>query len=578
MSKGEESIEGYTLISEIGKREHTMLYRVAHQDSEAILAVFHKRFARSAQFLKSLERLSILYQQLSHPNMLKVHRWNITKEPIYILMEPYEKPFSFDSSIKKSKKRKYLNALSSIIDKAHKSQHYHGGLSPEMIFQRSDGSLCVGGWGRYYFTSYEPINSFLAPEDTMGTRASDLYAMALISYKIISGTLPWEEKCSPTEIEDRKRRQELRPLTAFGFSESLAGVLNKALSNYPVNRYDNAADMNEAIQNPPHSARKNIKDERPPRIDLGKNKISWRRDARIILPLIGFFFLFCLSFYYFTSTKPHEAENNVKMRFKGKEQSTDKNFEKSNRVEANGVFFDFIEVPSGEATLGSLKTDTQSRFDETPHQALFNESFLLSQTEITVAQWNAVMKIEGEANAFPKTSITWMESILFCNALSKKMGKPESYLIDGDTVSWKKGTRGYRLPTEAEWEYAAKGKNNFLYAGGDLSDGVSWSVINSKGKIQQVALKKANSFSLHDMSGNASEWIWDWYSCPVKGGSCADPYPSEVTSSSRGVPAGTHRVIRGGSVADGRSRLRISSRNIMIPTDTSPYVGFRIAY
>jgi formylglycine-generating enzyme required for sulfatase activity len=300
--------------------------------------------------------------------------------------------------------------------------------------------------------------------------------------------------------------------------------------------------------------------------------------VKIIIPLFFFFFLFCLSFYYFTSTKPPESENNIKMRFKGKEQKTDQKFEKSNRVEVDGVFFDMIEIPSGESTLGALNTDTQSLFDEMSHRAFFNESFLLSQTEVTVAQWNAVLKQEGESNALPKTSITWMEAIRFCNALSKTMGKPEAYNIDGNTVTWKSGIRGYRLPTEAEWEYAARGKSSFLYAGSDLSDGVSWSVVNSKGKIQQVATKNPNTFSVHDMSGNVAEWVWDWYSCPTKGSTCPDPYPKEVTSASRGAPTGTHRVIRGGSVADARSRLRISSRDIMNPTNTSPYVGFRIAY
>jgi sulfatase modifying factor 1 len=249
-----------------------------------------------------------------------------------------------------------------------------------------------------------------------------------------------------------------------------------------------------------------------------------------------------------------------------------------------GIFFDFIEVPSGKSDLGALNTDTQARFDETLHKAVFSESFLLSQTEITHAQWNVVMK-EGEVErgeeeimAYPKTEISWFDTIRFCNALSKKMGKPEVYIIDGDTVTWKTGRRGYRLPTEAEWEYTARGKSSFLYAGADLSEGVSWSIVNSKGRVQQVASKKPNTLSLYDMSGNVAEWVWDWYPCPIKGNDCLEAYPADVSSSYRGVDAGTHRVIRGGSSADGRTKLRLSSRDIMTPAETSLYVGFRIAY
>ena len=188
-----------------------------------------------------------------------------------------------------------------------------------------------------------------------------------------------------------------------------------------------------------------------------------------------------------------------------------------------------------------------------------------------------VMDIDEAGGAYPKSRVSWFDAIRFCNRLSEKKGKPEAYVIDGDSVRWKKGVRGYRLPTNAEWEYAARGNEDYIYAGSDVANDVSWNITNSQGAIHQVASKKKNAFFLHDMSGNLAEWVWDWEPC-MQSEECTYSPPKTVKPSYGGVDSGTKRGIRGGSAMDGRSQGRLSSRSSMVPTESSESVGFRIVY
>ena len=571
------TVEGFSILDEIGKREHAILYRVAYNDDEAILAVFHKRFAKSAQFVQGLEKLQVLYQQIEHPAILNVYRWHYDQKTAWVLMEICEQKLLMEEPRKKKERFSLLKDLSEVIDEAHKKQFYHGGLSDDVLFVRPDGTLCVGGWGRYLFDTF-PLNTlYLAPEDKMGSRVSDLYGVGLLSYQILTGKLPWEEKCSRAEIEERKRKQELRPLTAFGFSEELTGVMRRALSNYPVNRFDKAEQIFTSLVRPPRTKKSDIKNEKSPSIEVEKKKLSWRKDAKVFLPLVFVFLVFAFSVYFFAKDPPAKDGQKINMRFKGKSKDSETKIEKTNRVVVEGIFFDFVEIPSGSQLLGARKRDSLAKESEKLHTMELSSSFLITQTEISLSQWNEVMGIEEAGGAYPKSNISWIEAATFCNRLSEKIGKPEAYVIDGESVRWNTGVRGYRLPTDAEWEYAARGNTDFIFAGSDEANDVSWNVTNSKGALKQIASKKSNDFYLHDMSGNVSEWVWDWFPCAGKE-KCTYSPPESVTSSYRGVDEGVYRTIRGGSALSGRSQSRLSARESMLPTDSSQGVGFRIVY
>ena len=576
--KNENTIEGFSILEGLGTHKHANLYRVEHDKKEAILAIFHKKYAKKSQFVGALEKLEVLYKQIEHPAMLKVYQWHYDKEKTWVLMETCDQKLIMEESRMKKERFALMKQLSSLIDEAHQKQFHHGGLSPDVLFIRNDGSLCVGGWGSYFFDSFSVNDTYLAPEEKKASRVSDLYAVGLLSYQILSGKLPWEEKCSRIEIQERKRKQELRPLTAFGFTEELSEVMNRALSNYPVNRFDKAEQIFEAMRHPPRNVKTKIKKQAPPTIDIEKAEgFRWRREVKLFVPLLVLFFLFAISAYYFVQDPPQQTGKKINMRFKGKSQQTKNKASKSNRIVVGGIYFDFVEIPTGEQVLGPRKRDGQARPVEKSYTMEVNQSFLITQTEISTAQWNEVMEVDKEGGAYPKSGITWLEAVQFCNRLSEKMGKPEVYVIDGESVRWKKGSRGYRLPTNAEWEYAARGKEDYIFAGSDEANDVSWNITNSQGVVHQVASKKSNAFFLHDMSGNLAEWAWDCEPCKELE-KCTYTPPTMVNPSYRGVQSGTRRGIRGGSALDGRAQGRLSARTSMVPTESSESVGFRIIY
>ena len=208
---------------------------------------------------------------------------------------------------------------------------------------------------------------------------------------------------------------------------------------------------------------------------------------------------------------------------------------------------------------------------------------------------------EGEVQERrPVEQVNWYDAIVYCNLLSIRNGLTPCYTIKGSTDpalwgtsptstgaedydEWKSVTcnfdaDGYRLPTEAEWEYAARGGKpgmtdsswNYDYSGSDTIDDVAWYNSNSDSKTHEVGKKQANALGLYDMSGNVWEWCWDWYGS-------SSGYPSG-TEDPAGPDAGSYRVGRGGSWGYSASYCAVSSRSNYFPYYRYYYydVGFRL--
>lgn len=166
---------------------------------------------------------------------------------------------------------------------------------------------------------------------------------------------------------------------------------------------------------------------------------------------------------------------------------------------------------------------------------------------------NAASSSEGR---IPMVNVSWFDAIRFCNAMSQQAGLSESYCIheDGQTVRWKREANGYRLPTEAEWQYACKaGTAGYRY--GELDD-IGWYAQNSNGKPQPVGQKEPNAWGLYDMLGNVWEWCWDLYDEEVYG---------------------SYRIFRGGSWAEEARGCGATCRRRSHPTFGIEDLGFRLA-
>jgi sulfatase modifying factor 1 len=199
----------------------------------------------------------------------------------------------------------------------------------------------------------------------------------------------------------------------------------------------------------------------------------------------------------------------------------------------------------------------------------------MSETEVTQAQYQAVMgrnpsyhSRDREAADFPVENVSWFDAVEYCNALSQREGRTACYQVQDHNVTWPKACNGYRLPTEAEWEYAARAGKPTEYAGANDVKEVAWIGRNSGGRPHRVGTRNANAWGLHDMSGNVWEWVWDWH---------ADSYTGAATTDPRGPSDGAYRVLRGGAFLFGAVDARVAYRYRFGPTYRDGDAGFRLA-
>ena len=179
--------------------------------------------------------------------------------------------------------------------------------------------------------------------------------------------------------------------------------------------------------------------------------------------------------------------------------------------------------------------------------------------------------VESGKDNYPMMEVTWLGAIYFCNWLSEKEGlKPAYDIATGEFIDYP-NNKGYRLPTEAEWEYAARGATNnpdYLYSGSDNLYEVGWYEDNSENETHEVGTKNPNGIEIYDMSGNVWEWCNDWYNSSY--------YASSPSQNPAGPVNGSDRVLRGGSMFNSKKYCHITRRDYYSPTRKLDRLGFRV--
>jgi uncharacterized repeat protein (TIGR02543 family) len=267
----------------------------------------------------------------------------------------------------------------------------------------------------------------------------------------------------------------------------------------------------------------------------------------------------------------------------------------------NESIIEMVSIPAGTFTMGSPTTEAERVGNETQHSVTLT-GFYMGKYQVTQEQYMEVMgsnpssfktAVAGESGTpgkLPVETVSWYDAIVFCNKLSIMEGLNPVYSIGAETdpaewgavpkssdATWNavvmdKNKNGYRLPTEAEWEYACRAGTTTAWYTGNTENGTphlntaAWYSNNASSKTHEVGLKTGNDWGLYDMHGNVYEWCWDWL----------ENYPSEAQNDPTGAVTGSDRVGRGGnSYGDGRN-LRSAYRRNYSPSIRDYDIGFRL--
>ncbi|MCU0287787.1 MAG: formylglycine-generating enzyme family protein [Acidobacteria bacterium] len=230
-----------------------------------------------------------------------------------------------------------------------------------------------------------------------------------------------------------------------------------------------------------------------------------------------------------------------------------------------------VMVKGGSFLMGTNDLATE----EEPIHDVSLDNFYIGKYEVTQKEWLEIMGKNPSTfigDNLPVDNIDWYMAIDYCTKKSIKDGLTPCYTGSGDAIVCNFEVDGYRLPTEAEWEYAAVGglkSHDYEYSGSNDPNEVAWHETNCEDKTQPVGLKKPNELGIYDMSGNIWEWCWDWYD--------PDYYKKSPEKNPRGAESGKIRGYRGGGGPGGRiSWLRIRARYNLFPSYKSFDMGFRI--
>ena len=251
---------------------------------------------------------------------------------------------------------------------------------------------------------------------------------------------------------------------------------------------------------------------------------------------------------------------------------------------------EFILINGGTFQMGSPESEPWRSEDETAHTVTLSD-FYVSQYEVTQAEYQTVMGTNPSSftgDDLPVEGVSWTDAVQYCNARSTQEGLIPAYVVYGQNVSWDRSANGYRLPTEAEWEYACRagtdtpfntetsisaeeanywGHYPYLIEDNYFSQG---NLETKPGVYRQTTVAvgsfEPNTLGLYDMHGNVGEWVWDWYGS----------YETGEQFNPTGPASGTRRVYRGGGWNDFAKNLRSAYRATLPPDSSSFNLGFRL--
>ena len=585
-------IPGYEIEEEIGKGAMARVYTALHKalDRKVAIKVMNRLDGADSDFNDRFMREARIVASLSHPNIITIHDVGEQDGHNYLVMELLPGGETLRDKMKAGVDSQYalsiIRQVATALKAAHEKNIVHRDIKPDNIMFRADGSVVLTDFGvaRSVDSAATQMTQagtiigtpqYISPEQAQGEEIgpySDIYSLGVVFYEMLAGKVPYAAD-TPLALALKHVSEAVPDLPAnlAAYQPLLTRMMAKARDERYSNCDQIIADIDKI-----GAVRPAAPAEKPARVtaaDAGKaaaESLTIVEDVNTIKD---------------KGNDKEEALALTEINITDAASSSKKSGSKIipflliavGLVIAGGVYL-FIDVDTGKlktlvgldagpvyARVGRLITVPDGSFKmgnsrgsstEKPVHTVRINGFRLGETEVTQKQWQLVMG--GNPSYFkgcdncPVDSVSWNDVQNFIKKLNKQTGLR------------------FRLPTEAEWEYACRsaGKTE-KYCGGSDANKLAWYGSNSGEKTHLVTLKQANGLGLHDMSGNVWEWTQDcWHDS-------YDGAPSNGQAWKSGTC--TKRVLRGGSWIGVAGGLSSTGRLSSSPTNRSRNFGFRVA-
>jgi formylglycine-generating enzyme required for sulfatase activity/predicted Ser/Thr protein kinase len=504
---------------------------------------FKERFIQEA---KQLARFS-------NPGIVRVIEFFEANNTAYLVMEyvpgkNLKDYIAENGPMKESEALPLIHQLFDAVEEVHNAGMLHRDIKPDNILLGAKNRVVLIDFGSAReFTEGKTITQTailtpgFAPIEQYSNRAkrgtfTDIYALGATLYFLLTGH-------KPIAATDRYREQLAAPHQINpAVSEQLSSAVMMAMEMKEEDRFQHIGDFRSALQQMAGGQKK--KEEQKtvviPKTESQKtvqNPENGKKNNKVLIFSVvgGVALVLILLFVFnpFLGGAP-KLESDTK----------------------SDINIEMIAVAGGTFTMGCTSEQSDCGDDEKPSHQVTLSSYKIGKYEVTQAQWKAVMgnnpSYFSGCDDCPVEQVRWNDVQEFIQRLEAKSGKK------------------YRLPTEAEWEFAARGGNNRKnnkYAGSAILDDVAWYVGNSNGKTQPIGQKQSNELGIYDMSGNVMELCSNWY---------AD-YNTQIQNNPSGPNSGSNRVLRGGCWACNPYYCRVSDRYNINPAIVGDYgMGFRL--
>jgi eukaryotic-like serine/threonine-protein kinase len=597
------AIERYRIIKRLGQGGMAVVYlaRDTALDRLVALKIPHTEFERHPEAIERFLREARVVAAFDHPSFCRIHDVGQVNGRHFIAMA-YVEGRSLAALIEPGRPFEQERAVALVLRlalamaEAHRRGIIHRDLKPSnvMVDERVEPIIMDFGLARRLEAESSDLTTsgallgtpqYMAPEQVEGLRelmgpACDVYSLGVILYELLAGQRPFrgpdtrvlgliltqEPASLSTHRPEIDRDLELicqkamakkiddRYASMPALAEALETWLAKrpaAISTGPEGQMNRPGSIETARYSPAGSSTFSA-------VESGKSKrlylhrlIGRQRSISAVAAVV----LGILALVAWRAVTKHASSNDhggPASEF-AKRAATDRPVPLEAGGFASSIGLDFVRIAPGRFVMGSPLGEGDEK-EHPEHLVEITRAFALSTREVTRAQYRSVMgtdpSLEPGSSDLPVTYVSWLDAVNFCNALSTREKRPPYYRVAGEgetsavTIIRVDG-RGYRLPTEAEWEYACRAGSTTRYPFGEDGsrlDEFAWNQRNSEQKVHPVGMMKPNAWGLNDMIGNAWEWCQDGYDGAY--------YEHSPVSDPQGPTAGDGHVIRGGSVYD----------------------------